>query len=180
MFLLLFVSSRQVCGQESFYDAKVSEYGQLDEALGDKWNGIDSLIVHGPMDSLDFKTIVRCAKEGRVRVVNLQYAQVKGHRIPDEAFFDWDMYESKKKYMPIRRVILPDDITEIGALSFFGLALQQINMPASLRKLSDSSFEDTWIESIVIPSTECANLGYILGHRCIFGVFRQNFIQLIQ
>lgn len=86
LFLLLFVSSRQVCGQESFYDAKVSEYGQLDEALGDKWNGIDSLIVHGPMDSLDFKVIVRCAKEGRVRVVNLQYAQVKGHRIPDEAF----------------------------------------------------------------------------------------------
>lgn len=36
LFLLLFVSSRQVCGQESFYDAKVSEYGQLDEALGDK------------------------------------------------------------------------------------------------------------------------------------------------
>ena len=92
MFLLLFVSSRQVCGQESFYDAKVSEYGQLDEALGDKWDGIDSLIVHGPMDSLDFKVIVRCAKEGRVRVVNLQYAQIKGHRIPDEAFFDWDMY----------------------------------------------------------------------------------------
>lgn len=151
LFLLLFVSSRQVCGQESFYDAKVSEYGQLDEALGEKWDGIDSLIVHGPMDSLDFKVIVRCAKEGRVRVVNLQYAQVKGHRIPDEAFFDWDMYENKKKYMPIRRVILPDDITEIGALSFFGLALQQINMPASLKKLSDSSFEDTWIESIVIP-----------------------------
>lgn len=151
LFLLLFVSSRQVCWQESFYDAKVSEYGQLDEALGEKWDGIDSLIVHGPMDSLDFKVIVRCAKEGRVRVVNLQYAQVKGHRIPDEAFFDWDMYENNKKYMPIRRVILPDDIMEIGAFSFLGLALQQINMPASLKKLSDSSFEDTWIESIVIP-----------------------------
>lgn len=77
MFLLLFVSSRQVCGQESFYDAKVSEYGQLDEALGDKWDGIDSLVVHGPMDSLDFKTIVRCAKEGRVRVVNLNMRKLK-------------------------------------------------------------------------------------------------------
>ena len=140
LFLLLFVSSRQVCGQESFYDAKVSEYGQLDEALGDKWDGIDSLVVHGPMDSLDFKTIVRCAKEGRVRVVNLQYAQVKGHRIPDEAFFDWDMYENKKKYMPIRRVILPNDIMEIGLFSFFRVGITTNQYVCFLKEIIGQQF----------------------------------------
>ena len=79
IFLLLFlglVCSPEVWSQERFFDARVSGYGELEQVLGDKWNTIDSLVVHGPISAPDFKTIVRCAKDGNLRIVNLQYAQI--------------------------------------------------------------------------------------------------------
>ena len=156
IFLLLFlglVCSPEVWSQESFFDARVSRYGELEQVLGDKWNTIDSLVVHGPISAPDFKTIVRCAKDGNLRIVNLQYAQVENHKIPDSGFVDWNWYTSGH-YLDIRRIILPDDITEFGYCSFIGLTLSQINIPPSLRKLGASSFEDNrWLEGdpLVIP-----------------------------
>lgn len=156
IFLLLFlglVCSPEVWSQESFFDARVSRYGELEQVLGDKWNTIDSLVVHGPISAPDFKTIVRCAKDGNLRIVNLQYAQVENHKIPDSGFVDWNWYTSGH-YLDIRRIILPDDITEFGFCSFLGLTLRQINIPPSLKKLGESSFEDNrWLEGdpLVIP-----------------------------
>lgn len=156
VFLLLFlglVCSPKVWSQERFFDARVSGYGELEQVLGDKWNTIDSLVVHGPVNASDFKTIVRCAKDGNLRIVNLQYAQVENHKIPDSGFVDWNWYTSGH-YLDIRRIILPDDITEFGFCAFLGLTLRQINIPSSLRKLGASSFEDNrWLEGdpLVIP-----------------------------
>lgn len=156
IFLLLFlglVCSPEAWSQESFFDARVSGYGELEQVLGDKWNTIDSLVVHGPISAPDFKTIVRCARDGNLRIVNLQYAQVENHKIPDSGFVDWNWYTSGH-YLDIRRIILPDDITEFGFCSFLGLTLRQINIPPSLKKLGESSFEDNrWLEGdpLVIP-----------------------------
>ena len=150
---LIFVCSPKVWSQEHFFDARVSGYGELEQVLGDKWNTIDSLVVHGPISAPDFKTIVRCAKDGNLRIVNLQYAQVENHKIPDSGFVDWNWYTSGH-YLDIRRIILPDDITEFGYCAFIGLTLRQINIPSSLRKLGASSFEDNrWLEGdpLVIP-----------------------------
>ena len=79
LFLLPFVliCSQKMYGQASFFDAHVSKYGELEQVLGDKWDKIDSLIVHGPINKADFKTIVRCARDGSMRIVNLQYAQMR-------------------------------------------------------------------------------------------------------
>ena len=150
---LIFVCSPKVWSQERFFDARVSGYGELEQVLGDKWNTIDSLVVHGPISAPDFKTIVRCARDGNLRIVNLQYAQVENHKIPDSGFVDWNWYTSGH-YLDIRRIILPDDITEFGFCAFLGLTLRQINIPSSLRKLGASSFEDNrWLEGdpLVIP-----------------------------
>ena len=150
---LIFVCSPKVWSQERFFDARVSRYGELEQVLGDKWNTIDSLVVRGPISAPDFKTIVRCAKDGNLRIVNLQYAQVENHKIPDSGFVDWNWYTSGH-YLDIRRIILPDDITEFGFCSFLGLTLRQINIPPSLKKLGESSFEDNrWLEGdpLVIP-----------------------------
>ena len=150
---LIFVCSPKVWSQERFFDARVSGYGELEQVLGDKWNTIDSLVVHGPISAPDFKTMVRCARDGNLRIVNLQYAQVENHKIPDSGFVDWNWYTSGH-YLDIRRIILPDDITEFGFCAFLGLTLRQINIPSSLRKLGASSFEDNrWLEGdpLVIP-----------------------------
>ena len=139
VFALFF--SQKTWGQVSFYDARVSDYGQLEQVLGDKWNTVDSLIVYGPINATDFKTIVRCAKDGSMRIVNLQYAQVENNKIPDSGFVDWEWYTAGH-YLDIRRIILPDDITEFGFCAFLGLTLRTINIPSSLRKLGESCFED--------------------------------------
>lgn len=153
LFFLGLVCSPKVWSQERFFDARVSRYGELEQVLGDKWNTIDSLVVRGPISAPDFKSIVRCARDGNLRIVNLQYAQVENHKIPDSGFVDWNWYTSGH-YLDIRRIILPDDITEFGFCSFLGLTLRQINIPPSLKKLGESSFEDNrWLEGdpLVIP-----------------------------
>ena len=104
-------------GQVSFHDARVDKYGQLEQVLGDKWSTIDSLVVHGPINATDFKTIVRCARDGKLRIVNLQFSQVENNKIPESGFVDWNWYTSGR-YLDIRRIILPDNITEFGFCAF--------------------------------------------------------------
>lgn len=152
-FAVIFVCSQKMWGQVRFYDARVDKYGQLEQVLGDKWNNIDSLVIYGPINKADFNTMVRCAKDGQLRIINLQYAQVENNKIPDSGFVDWDWYTSGH-YLDIRRIILPDNITEFGFCAFLGLTLRHINIPSSLKKLGESCFEDNkWLEvnPLVIP-----------------------------
>ncbi|MDO4726637.1 MAG: leucine-rich repeat domain-containing protein [Porphyromonadaceae bacterium] len=154
LFPLISFCSQKVWGQQvSYFDARVNEYGQLGKVLDDKWNTIDSLVVHGPINAADFKTIVRCAKDGKLRIVNLQFSQVENKKIPDLGFVDPYWYDSGR-YLDIRRIILPDDITEFGDCAFLGLTLRTINIPSSLRKLGEGCFEDNrWLKvnPLIIP-----------------------------
>ena len=174
-FLFVFLSfilfsSQKVYGQASFFDAHVSKYGELEQVLGDKWDKIDSLIVHGPINKADFKTIVRCARDGSMRIVNLQYAQIENNKIPDFGFVDRDKSRFGN-HLDIRRIILPDNITEFGKYAFYGLTLETINIPSSLRKLGKNCFdENRWlsVNPLIIPEgvteipTQCFQFCYKL------------------
>lgn len=159
LFVLIF--AHKAWGQNSFYDAKVSAYGQLEQVLGDKWNTIDSLVVHGPINTKDFDTMWKCSFEGKLTVLNLEHAQVENDKIPECAFFKRDRqviddpraYEGVV-YLPIRRLILPENIREIGNFAFSRMKLEQINIPKSLRKLGRSSFSSChWLSTdpLIIP-----------------------------
>ena len=172
LFLLPFVliCSQKMWGQVNFFDAHVSKYGELEQVLGDKWDKIDSLIVHGPINKADFKTIVRCARDGSMRIVNLQYAQIENNKIPDFGFVDRDKSRFGN-HLDIRRIILPDNITEFGEYAFYGLTLETINIPSSLRKLGDNCFDDDrWlsVNPLIIPEgvteipTQCFQFCYKL------------------
>ena len=163
-------SSQKVYGQASFFDANVSKYGELEQVLGDKWDKFDSLIVHGPINKADFKTIVRCARDGSMRIVNLQYAQIENNKIPDFGFVDRDKSRFGN-HLDIRRIILPDNITEFGKYAFYGLTLETINIPSSLRKLGKNCFdENRWlsVNPLIIPEgvteipTQCFQFCYKL------------------
>ena len=163
-------SSQKVYGQASFFDAHVSKYGELEQVLGDKWDKIDSLIVHGPINKADFKTIVRCARDGSMQIVNLQYAQIENNKIPDFGFVDRDKSRFGN-HLDIRRIILPDNITEFGEFAFYGLTLETINIPSSLRKLGNNCFdENRWlsVNPLIIPEgvteipTQCFQFCYKL------------------
>ena len=172
LFLLPFVLSysQKMYGQVHFFDANVSKYGELEQVLGDKWDKFDSLIVHGPINKADFKTIVRCATDGSMQVVNLQYAQIENNKIPNSGFVDWG-WQKPGYHLGIRRIILPDNITEFGEFAFYGLTLETINIPSSLRKLGKNCFdENRWlsVNPLIIPEgvteipTQCFQFCYKL------------------
>ena len=172
LLLLTFVliCSQKMYGQVHFFDANVSKYGELEQVLGDKWDKFDSLIVHGPINKADFKTIVRCATDGSMQVVNLQYAQIENNKIPNSGFVDWG-WQKPGYHLGIRRIILPDNITEFGEFAFYGLTLETINIPSSLRKLGKNCFdENRWlsVNPLIIPEgvteipTQCFQFCYKL------------------
>ncbi len=164
LFMSLFLVSnfyQKAWGQVNFFDANVSKYGELEQVLGDKWNAIDSLVVYGPINEADFTTMWKCSFEGKLTVLNLEHAQVENYKIPECAFFkrDRQVIDDPRAYqgviyLPLRRLILPEGIREIGDYAFSRMKLEQVNIPKSLRKLGRSCFSNChWLstEPLIIP-----------------------------
>ena len=158
---LIFAYSQKMWGQVNFFDANVSKYGELEQVLGEKWDKIDSLIVHGPINEADFTTMWKCSFEGKLTVLNLEHAQVENNKIPTRALFkvDRQVIDDPRAYqgvvyLPIRHLILPEGIQEIGDFAFSRMRLEQVNLPKSLRKLGRSCFSSChWLNTdpLIIP-----------------------------
>ena len=158
---LIFAYSQKMWGQVSFFDANVSRYGELEQVLGEKWDKIDSLIVHGPINEADFTTMWKCSFEGKLTVLNLEHAQVESNKIPTRALYkvDRQVIDDPRAYqgvvyLPIRHLILPEGIQEIGDFAFSRMRLEQVNLPKSLRKLGRSCFSSChWLSTapLIIP-----------------------------
>ena len=158
---LVFAYSQKMWGQVNFFDANVSKYGELEQVLGEKWDKIDSLIVHGPINEADFTTMWKCSFEGKLTVLNLEHAQVENNKIPTRALFkvDRQVIDDPRAYqgvvyLPIRHLILPEGIQEIGDYAFSRMRLEQVNLPKSLRKLGRSCFSSChWLSTdpLIIP-----------------------------
>ena len=158
---LVFAYSQKMWGQVNFFDANVSKYGELEQVLGEKWDKIDSLIVHGPINEADFTTMWKCSFEGKLTVLNLEHAQVESNKIPTRALYkvDRQVIDDPRAYqgvvyLPIRHLILPEGIQEIGDFAFSRMRLEQVNLPKSLRKLGRSCFSSChWLNTdpLIIP-----------------------------
>ena len=158
---LALVCSQKIFGQVNFFDAHVSKYGELEQVLGEKWDKIDSLIVHGPINEADFTTMWKCSFEGKLTVLNLEHAQVENNKIPTRALYkaDRQVIDDPRAYqgvvyLPLRHIILPEGIQEIGDFAFSRMKLEQINLPKSLRKLGRFSFSSChWLSTdpLIIP-----------------------------
>ena len=134
-------SSQKVYGQASFFDAHVSKYGELEQVLGDKWDKIDSLVVHGPINKDDFKIMWKCSFEGKLTVLNLEDTQIEGRKIPDCALFNYEKQDATiSVHLNIRKIILPDNLEEIGKYAFMKMKLEEINFPQNLRKIGRAAF----------------------------------------
>ncbi|MDE7376503.1 MAG: leucine-rich repeat domain-containing protein, partial [Muribaculaceae bacterium] len=122
-----------------------SAYGQLGELLGEHLLTVDSLVVYGPVDSTDIEVMWRASFEGQLKFLNLENATVKGRRIPDKAF--WHQSEQLSpsgEYIyciKLRRMILPNDVEEIGEGVFsWAVNLEYINFPDSLKSIDRYAF----------------------------------------
>jgi len=152
------LSAMHAFAQENCFVAKTTAYGQLAEVLGDKANEIDSLVVEGPVNADDFYTMFHCGLRGNLKVLNLVKAEVEGNKIPDFAFYHIDEMETDDghtKAVTIRRIILPETVTEIGRFAFCNMNwTEDINLPSSLQKLGEASFYNCirWQnDGLVIP-----------------------------
>ena len=154
---LALVCSQKIFGQVNFFDVHVSKYGELEQVLGEKWDKIDSLIVHGPINEADFTTMWKCS----FTVLNLEHAQVENNKVPTRALYkvDRQVIDDPRAYqgvvyLPIRHLILPEGIQEIGDYAFSRMRLEQVNLPKSLRKLGRSCFSSChWLSTdpLIIP-----------------------------
>ena len=148
--LLLFLMHFSGLAQ-SYKVVTVPAPGELEKSLGDDWDKIDSVVVKGTINKVDFQTLYSCSHLGKLTVLNLEGATIEGNRIPDYALFYPNITDD---YLNIQRIILPDNIAEIGEWAFSNMRLKKINFPASLKKFSAGSFCGChWMEvdPLVIP-----------------------------
>lgn len=135
---------------------RVDNEGTLAEAIGDSINIIDSIWVEGPIDSIDFHTLWSACFHGKLVYINLSAAKIRNNRIPNYAFYN-PYEQSTPEYwitLPLKEIVLPDDITEIGRSAFSWSELEHINLPKALKKFGTYSFYECRklsVSPLVIP-----------------------------
>jgi hypothetical protein len=134
----------------------VTEFGNVKSLLGEACNTVDSLIVSGPIDETDFRTMYECSLNGKLTYLNLKDAEAKDGKIPDFAFWDISKQSTSTwtaKALQLNTLILPGNTVEIGAQSLYLLHLSDFELPMSVRKLSSYCFGkmDFGTDVLVIP-----------------------------
>lgn len=143
----------------AYKDITLSAPGTLASMLGDDINEIDSLVVRGPINAEDLHTIWSSSFYGRLTVANLEYTQIAGNRIPKNAFwYQSEQYTPGSEYIdciPLRRIILPEGLEEIGEGAFcYAIDLEDVNFPSSLKAIRRRCFSDCIslnVNPLVIP-----------------------------
>ncbi|MDE7412940.1 MAG: leucine-rich repeat domain-containing protein [Muribaculaceae bacterium] len=143
----------------AYKDITLSAPGTLASALGDEINEIDSLVVRGPINAADFHTIWSSSFYGGLTVANLEYAQIEGNKIPQNAFWNQsEQYTPGSEYVnciPLRRIILPEGLVEIGEGAFcYAIKLENVNFSSTLRRIKKRCFSDCIsldVNPLVIP-----------------------------
>ncbi|MDE7125509.1 MAG: leucine-rich repeat domain-containing protein [Muribaculaceae bacterium] len=121
-------------------DVMVSSYGMLESAVGNDAMTIDSLTVVGPVDATDIAFMKRCINEGSLRSVNLRDARIKDNSFPSKAFYTESSQTNSAVMAPLLRIVLPENLVEIGEGSFAYTMLNEISLPSSLRRLGANGF----------------------------------------
>lgn len=143
----------------TYKDISLSAPGTLASALGDEINDIDSLVVRGPINEVDFHTIWSSSFYGNLTVVNLEYAGIQDNILPKNAFwYQYEQFIPGSEYIDcilLRRIILPDGLEEIGEGAFaYAINLEDVNFPTSLRTIKRRCFSDCIslnVNPLVIP-----------------------------
>lgn len=116
---------------------------ELADLLGESIYYTDSLVVKGPIGKDDFNIMWRASAEGGLSVLNLEYAEFPDNAVPDNAFWNYEeqITGDTLHYLPLRRVILPDNVVKIGNSAFeWCVDLENVNLPSSLKTISDRAF----------------------------------------
>lgn len=154
--------SAQESENVKYKDVTLTQAGTLASDLGDELNKLDSLVVRGPVNADDIHTMWSGTYYGRLKAINLEYAQIQDNKLPEYAFFDSSVQIQPEvspgigyQCIRLRRIILPEGLEEIGEGAFFGGGmLQYANIPSTVRTIGNKSFYScqSWAaDPLVIP-----------------------------
>ena len=142
------IESKAVEEQPVVYrDITTTIAGSLAEKLGNEANTIDSLVVAGPINADDIRTLWDASFKGRLSVINLENAEIENGIVPEDAFWNqkeqldpsWEFINT----IHLRRIILPDGVKRIEEGAFaYCINLEEINIPSSLQYLGTYAFSD--------------------------------------
>ncbi len=156
-----------------FKDVTIVQPGTLASVLGDEINDIDSLVVRGPINASDLYTMWSSSFYGGLTVLNLEYAQVQDNKLPKDAFwYPSEQLTPGSDYIdciPLRRIILPERLEEIGERAFaYAIDLKDINFPSSLKAIKRRCFSDCISLSVnpLVISEGVEEIGYMAFVNC--------------
>lgn len=142
-----------------FYSMDITSHGgDLAKLLGDNIYKVDSLVVRGSVDDVDFHTLWDASFNGKLSVINMENAEVKNGAIPEDAFWHSEQLNIEEGYITLihlRRIILPNGIRRIEDSAFsYVVNLEDINIPSELQYIGPSAFEqceNLKADSLVFP-----------------------------
>lgn len=135
------------------FEAVITAEGQLGELLSATGYAIDSLVVKGPVNEADIRAINGAVAEAYIKVVDMKEAKVKEGIIPQDAFVPYNNTNLSYREPNLRRIILPEDIVEIGDNAFNRCTAEIINLPKSVIKMGVDAFccSNVMFDRLVIP-----------------------------
>lgn len=135
------------------FEAVITAEGQLGELLSATGYAIDSLVVKGSVNEADIRAINGAVAEAYIKVVDMKDAKVKEGIIPHDAFAPYNNSNRSYREPNLRRIILPEDIVEIGDNAFNRCTAEIINLPKSVIKMGVDAFSgsNVMFDRLVIP-----------------------------
>ena len=150
---------KAIDGNSDFNSMDITSHGgDLAKLLGDNIYKVDSLVIRGTVDDVDFHTLWDASFNGKLSVINMENAEVKNGIIPEDAFWHSEQVNIKEGYITLihlRRIILPNGIKRIEDSAFsYVVNLEDINIPSELQYIGPSAFEqceNLKADSLVFP-----------------------------
>ena len=137
---------KAIDGNSDFNSMDITSHGgDLAKLLGDNIYKVDSLVVRGTVDDVDFHTLWDASFNGKLSVINMENAEVKNGIIPEDAFWHSEQLNIEEGYITLihlRRIILPNGIKRIEDSAFsYVVNLEDVNIPSELQYIGPSAFE---------------------------------------
>lgn len=138
----------------------VDRQGSLKKALKSQTNGMDALIVNGPINYDDMRYMVSCAEQHYLINLDLSNATIENNTISECAFMSVDFFETEdgakmmySHYCPIFHIKFPNTLETIGFRAFCNVMLSDLQLPGSLRIIDSEAFRGIMLlgGDLIIP-----------------------------
>lgn len=156
----------------------VNEGASLEQALGDGWDSVDSLVVTGHATGEDLKMVRRCIYDGVTTGVDMSGCTVPGNTIPDAAFiaeFRLDENGDMQPSQQLHYFTLPGTLERVNEYAFAYTGLRLVELPATLAFVGEQAFADCRAlrGDVTLTGTRCQ-----VGQRAFAGSWHITDIRL--